>query len=89
MKFATLLRVSDVFYFIYLLCPQKRKLAESLDTVEPASITAQSPAALQSYLSAKQARTFSTMSALELEDMQIPGKFMFPSHVICILKTFR
>jgi len=51
---------------------KKRKLAESLDTVEPASITAQSPAALQSYLSAKQARTFSTMSALELEDMQIP-----------------
>jgi len=51
---------------------KKRKLAESLDTVEPASITAQSPAALQSYLSAKQARTFSTMSALELGDMQIP-----------------
>jgi protein CMS1 len=51
---------------------KKRKLVESSDTVEPASITAQSPATLQSYLSAKQAKTFSTMSALELEDMQIP-----------------
>jgi protein CMS1 len=54
---------------------QKRKLAESSDIVEPDSITAQSPMALQAYLASMQAKTFSTMSALELDDMQIPGMF--------------
>jgi len=51
---------------------KKRKLAETLDVVEPDSITAQPPVALQEYLMSKQAMTFSTMSALELDDMQIP-----------------
>jgi len=40
--------------------------------VEPESITAQPPVALQDYLTSKQAKTFSTMSGLELDDMQIP-----------------
>jgi len=52
---------------------KKRKLAESSDIVEPDSITAQSPVALQAYLASMQAKTFSTMSALELDDIQIPG----------------
>jgi len=51
---------------------KKRKLAETLDNVEPDSITAQAPMGLQHYLASKQAKTFSTMSALELDDMQIP-----------------
>jgi len=53
---------------------KKRKLAETLDVVEPDSITAQPPVALQDYLTSKQARTFSTMSALELDDMRIPDR---------------
>ena len=73
--------------YIYL---QKRKLAETLDVVEPDSITAQPPVALQDYPTSKQARTFSTMSALELDDMRIPGRsayfFAYASHN---LKTFR
>lgn len=52
---------------------QKRKLAETSDIVEPESITAQSPVPLQEYLASKQAKTFSTMSVLELDDMRIPG----------------
>jgi len=64
-------RVSfDLFEYL-----QKRKLAESSDIMEPGSITAQSPVALQAYLTSMQAKTFSTMSALELDDMQIPGMF--------------
>jgi protein CMS1 len=57
---------------------KKRKLAETSDVVEPDSITAQSPVALQAYLASKQAKTFSTMSALEMEDLQIPGRFAWP-----------
>lgn len=55
---------------------QKRKLTESLDVVEPDSIAAQPPAALQEYLISRQAKTFSTMSTLELGDMQIHGRFV-------------
>jgi len=51
---------------------KKRKLAEAADVLELDSIMAQSPAALYGYLSSKQAKTFSTMSSLELGDMQIP-----------------
>jgi len=51
---------------------KKRKLAEVSDTMEPESITAQTPVALQEYLAFKQAKTFSTMSALELDDMHVP-----------------
>jgi protein CMS1 len=53
---------------------QKRKLGETSNVVEPVSITAQSPVALQEYLASKQAKTFSTMSTLELGDMRIPGR---------------
>ncbi|KII88958.1 hypothetical protein PLICRDRAFT_109960 [Plicaturopsis crispa FD-325 SS-3] len=51
---------------------QKRKLVESKEPVEPMSIAAQSPSMLAEYLSSKQAKTFSKMTAIELEDMQIP-----------------
>lgn len=57
---------------------QKRKLVETSE-VPLDSITAQEPAALQDYLAGKQAKTFSTMSALELEDVQIPGRSTFLS----------
>jgi len=51
---------------------KKGKLTESSDVLELESIAAQPPAALYSYLWSKQVKTFSTMSALELGDMQIP-----------------
>lgn len=51
---------------------KKRKLAETSDLVSPDSITAQVPVALREYLASKQAKTFSTMSVLELNDMKIP-----------------
>ncbi|KAF7978109.1 hypothetical protein HWV62_1522 [Athelia sp. TMB] len=53
---------------------KKRKLAESTaDALPGQSITAQPPADLQGYIAAMQAKTFSTMSALELEDVCIPA----------------
>ena len=50
--------------------PQKRKLAEP---TQEASIAAQPPAALADYLSTMQAKSFPKMSAIELQDRQIPG----------------
>jgi len=60
---------------------KKRKLTESSDVLEPVeSIAAQPPAALYSYLWSKQVKTFSTMSALELGDMQIPDRGVNSEH---------
>ncbi|THG92932.1 hypothetical protein EW145_g8531, partial [Phellinidium pouzarii] len=51
---------------------KKRRLVEGIDTKEPSSITAQPPAVLAEYLSAMQAKAFSNMSTMELEDIRIP-----------------
>ncbi|KZP20830.1 hypothetical protein FIBSPDRAFT_954261 [Athelia psychrophila] len=51
---------------------KKRKLTESSNTTPHESLTAQPPPALQVYINAMQAKTFSTMSTLELEDVSIP-----------------
>jgi len=50
---------------------KKRKLVEAADFVEH-SIADQSPHDLAQYISSMQARTFTNMSTIELEDMQIP-----------------
>lgn len=61
-----------------------------MDVIEPASIAAQSPLMLLDYLSSMQAKTFSTMSAIELGDMQIPGWHLLSLYLTYILKlTFR
>jgi hypothetical protein len=52
---------------------QKRKVAATTESREPISITAQPPQVLAEYLSSMQAKTFLTMSRIELEDMQITG----------------
>jgi len=49
---------------------KKRKLVETTETIEPASVAAQSPLMLADYLSSMQAKTFAT--TIELGDMQIP-----------------
>ncbi|TFY81961.1 hypothetical protein EWM64_g2044 [Hericium alpestre] len=51
---------------------KKQKLAESVQAPEPALIGAQPPVMLADYLSAMQAKSFSKMSAIELQDRQIP-----------------
>ena len=56
-------------------CEQKRKLAETIEPVEPLSVAAQPPVLLADYISSMQAKTFSKMSGIELADMQIPGEY--------------
>lgn len=58
--------LSDCYY-------QRRKLVEAVEAVEE-SVTAHSPHDLSNYLASMQAKTFTDMSALELDDMRIPGK---------------
>lgn len=54
---------------------QKRRTVEaSGETSEPASIAAQPPALLAEYLSKLQAKSFSKLTAVELDDIRIPGK---------------
>ncbi len=60
---------------------QKRKLAETIEPVEPPSIAAQPPVLLADYISSMQAKTFSKMSGIELADMQIPGECRCASYV--------
>ncbi|KAF9466389.1 U3-containing 90S pre-ribosomal complex subunit-domain containing protein, partial [Collybia nuda] len=50
---------------------RKRKLVQSVDVVEH-SITAQPPGTLSDYLSSIQAKCFSKLSPIELDDMRIP-----------------
>lgn len=52
---------------------QKRKIAESVENVNR-PVAAQSPLELSAYIASFQAKTFSKLSAIELDDMQIPGK---------------
>ncbi|KAA1471258.1 hypothetical protein DENSPDRAFT_776008 [Dentipellis sp. KUC8613] len=51
---------------------KKRKLAEDTQPPEPASLGAQPPVILADYLSSAQAKTFTKLSAIELQDRQIP-----------------
>lgn len=56
-----------------LTIAQKRKLADGTDTKEPRSPADDGPAELAQYLAGMQAKVFSDMSTIELEDRQIPG----------------
>ncbi|KAG5639604.1 hypothetical protein H0H81_010806 [Sphagnurus paluster] len=51
---------------------KKRKLAQATDVVQP-SVTAKSPEELAEYLALKQAAAYPKVTAIELEDMRIPG----------------
>jgi len=51
---------------------QKRKLVESIEVVE-GSITAQAPTELADYLASMQSKTFTKLSAIEMDDLRIPG----------------
>lgn len=52
---------------------QKLKLTETTSPVFTTSLAAQSPAGLSDFLAAKQAKTFQKMTAMELDDVRIPG----------------
>ncbi|KAI0670591.1 U3-containing 90S pre-ribosomal complex subunit-domain containing protein [Trametes maxima] len=51
---------------------KKRKLAETVEPIEPPSIAAQPPVLLADYISSMQAKTFNELSGIELADVQIP-----------------
>ncbi|KAI0262916.1 U3-containing 90S pre-ribosomal complex subunit-domain containing protein [Gloeopeniophorella convolvens] len=51
---------------------KKRRLAEAKESDDTSSVAVQTPAVLSEYLSAMQAKTFTRMSAIELQDKQIP-----------------
>ena len=63
----------------HLYREQKRKLAETIEPVEPPSIAAQPPVMLADYITSMQAKSFSKMSGIELADVQIPGEYYPPS----------
>jgi len=54
---------------------QKRKLAAEQKTVEPPSVASQAPPDVAVYLSTQQAKAFSKLSILELEELRIPGQW--------------
>ncbi|KAH0584278.1 Protein cms1 [Termitomyces sp. J132] len=51
---------------------KKRKLAETVEVIQ-SSVADQSPVQLSDFLASHQAKVYSNMSALELEDMRIPA----------------
>ncbi|TDL27525.1 hypothetical protein BD410DRAFT_713917 [Rickenella mellea] len=51
---------------------KRLKIVNELASTEPASIAAQPPSEIAVYLSTMQAKTFSKMSAMELDDIRIP-----------------
>ncbi|KAG5354164.1 hypothetical protein C0989_003677 [Termitomyces sp. Mn162] len=51
---------------------KKRKLAETIEVIQ-SSVADQSPVQLSDFLASHQAKVYSNMSALELEDMRIPA----------------
>ena len=55
------------------LFQQKRKLDETAESGNLSSAALRSPAMISEYLSTMQAKSFSKMSALELQDRHIPG----------------
>ncbi|PPQ68962.1 hypothetical protein CVT24_000351 [Panaeolus cyanescens] len=52
---------------------KKRKLTETVETVE-GSIAQQAPNELATYLASMQAKSFSQLSVIEMEDLKIPGR---------------
>ncbi len=52
---------------------QKQKVAQATEPIDTTSIATQPPVMLSDYLSSMQAKTFSNMSGIELNDIQIPG----------------
>jgi hypothetical protein len=48
-------------------------MAEATELVRPISLAAAPPLELSDYLCAKQLKTFSKMSDIELMDMRLPG----------------
>jgi len=59
---------------------KKRKLNEATESGDLRSVALRSPATISEYLSIMQARSFSKMSALELQDRQIPGRELHSGH---------
>lgn len=59
---------------------KKRKLNETIEPGDHPSVASRSPAIMSEYLSAMQAKTFSKMSALELQDRQIQGRQFHSGH---------
>jgi len=53
---------------------KKRKLAETIEVLEPLSIAAQPAHKLADYMSAMQAKAFPELTGLELNDMCIPDR---------------
>ncbi|KAL5529067.1 hypothetical protein ACEPAG_5041 [Sanghuangporus baumii] len=51
---------------------KKRRLVEALESNEPVSIASQPPSLQAEYLAKKQAKSFSKLSSVELDDMRIP-----------------
>ena len=70
-------------------CEQKRKLAETIEPVEPPSIAAQPSVMLADYISSMQAKSFSKMSGIELADVQIPGEYQSGSCIGAFLVLTR
>lgn len=52
---------------------QKRKLNDTTESGDLSSVALGSPSMISEYLSIMQARSFSKMSVLELQDRHIPG----------------
>jgi len=59
---------------------KKRKLKEATEPGDHCSVASQPPAVISEYLSAMQAKSFSKMSALELQDREIQGREFYTGH---------
>jgi protein CMS1 len=59
---------------------KKRKFNEATEPGDHPSVASRSPAAISEYLSAMQAKSFSKMSALELQDRQIQDSEFYSGH---------
>lgn len=59
---------------------KKRKLNETTESGDLTSVALRSPGMISEYLSIMQARSFSKMSALELQDRHIPGRELYSGH---------
>jgi protein CMS1 len=58
---------------------QKRKLAETVEVIEPLSVAVQPAHKLADYVSSMQVKAFPAMSGIELSDVLIPGKLSYIS----------
>lgn len=59
---------------------KKRKLIETTESGDLTSVALRSPGMISEYLSIMQARSFSKISALELQDRHIPGREFHSGH---------